>query len=242
VGTWERAAERRVEFDAGAAEYDRNRPRYPDAVFEAITDGRPDARVVDVGAGTGIASVAFADRGHWVTAIEPAPAMAEIARSKLAGRGEVIVDTFENLSPVTGDIVTAFNSWHWVRPALGAAKVAATLRPGGLLALAWTEVVQFGDGDFDSRAGYAGTVLPLADAIATHLAALRDSPEFIDRGQQRFRLERTLDAETFIAVARTYPGPPDGARAETLRRIIDDEFGGKVCKIEDVVVYPWVRC
>ena len=53
-------------FDAWAGDYDRYRPTYPEELFEAIAQRLPIPRqphVVDLGAGTGRASLAMAELG-----------------------------------------------------------------------------------------------------------------------------------------------------------------------------------
>ena len=65
--------ERARGFDAWAGDYDRFRPGYPDEVFSTIArrlalPRRPT--VVDLGSGTGRASLAMAARGWRVTAVE----------------------------------------------------------------------------------------------------------------------------------------------------------------------------
>src|SRR5690349_24517239 len=47
-------------FGAAAADYDRYRPRYPDQLVDDVVAVVPGRRVVEVGAGTGIATAAFA--------------------------------------------------------------------------------------------------------------------------------------------------------------------------------------
>lgn len=80
-------AQRGLSFDAAAAQYDAARPGYPPALFDAVEDltGRPlrGSRVIDVGAGTGIATRLLRERGARVTAVEPGPGMAAQLRSAL---------------------------------------------------------------------------------------------------------------------------------------------------------------
>jgi trans-aconitate methyltransferase len=112
--TWKWSAARRAEFDAEAVAYDTYRPRYPEQVFDTIivTLGTTDATVVEIGAGTGIASEPLARRGLRVIANEPTIAMAEIAAAKLGADGEVVVSTFEDWQPTRPvDLVAAFTSW-----------------------------------------------------------------------------------------------------------------------------------
>jgi hypothetical protein len=51
-----------VSFDAVADEYDRERPGYPEVIYDAL-EPLPDGLVVEGGAGTGIATRALVDRG-----------------------------------------------------------------------------------------------------------------------------------------------------------------------------------
>lgn len=121
-------------FGVNAQRYDRARPGYPDALVARILAGMPEADVLDVGCGTGIATGQFQAWGCAVLGIEPDARMADFARS----RGlRVEVATFEAWQPGDRmfDVVTAAQSWHWVDPVTGAAKAADVLRPGGRLAV-----------------------------------------------------------------------------------------------------------
>ncbi len=123
-------------FGADAERYDRTRPRYPDAMVERIASTSPGRDVLDVGAGTGIASRAFQAIGCRVLGVEPDARMAEFARRKGL---PVEIARFEDWDPAdrTFDLVVAGTSWHWIDPLAGAAKAARVLRPGGRLALFW---------------------------------------------------------------------------------------------------------
>jgi len=74
----------RVDFSANAPVYDiRHGALLPDHVAGALTTRlKPGARILDVGAGTGRVSVAFARIGFDVVAIEPAPGMLQALREK----------------------------------------------------------------------------------------------------------------------------------------------------------------
>ncbi|WP_369368472.1 class I SAM-dependent methyltransferase [Streptomyces sp. CG4] len=123
-------------YGTDAERYDRTRPRYPDAMVERIIAAGQGRDVLDVGAGTGIAGLAFQAAGCRVLGVEPDPRMAEFARRKGL---EVEVATFEDWDPAgrTFDTLIAGTAWHWIDPVAGAAKAARTLRPGGRLALFW---------------------------------------------------------------------------------------------------------
>ena len=72
---------RATSFGSAAARYDLHRPRYPGALIADLVD-RQGIRVLDVGAGTGIAGMQMRDAGADVLAVEPDPQMADIAAAK----------------------------------------------------------------------------------------------------------------------------------------------------------------
>ena len=72
--------DRAKSFGAVADEYERMRPGYPAELVGDVVGfafGTVD-RALEVGAGTGKATLAFADRGIAVTALEPDKAMAAV--------------------------------------------------------------------------------------------------------------------------------------------------------------------
>jgi SAM-dependent methyltransferase len=132
-------------FDAWAGEYDRFRPGYPDELFTAI-EARlrlPDhPLVVDLGAGTGRASLAMAARGWRVTAVEPGRQMLDLLRDRASDEGLVVSTVQANaeatgLDPMSVDLVTAAQAFHWFAREEAMTEIARILRPGGGLALFW---------------------------------------------------------------------------------------------------------
>jgi SAM-dependent methyltransferase len=125
-------------FGGEAPAYDAHRPRYPDALIDDLL-GTAAGRVLDVGAGTGIASQQLAERGADVLAVEPDARMASLARVKGI---PVELDTFERWDPAgrSFELVVFAASFHWVDPAVALPKVRSVLRPGGRLALLWNRL------------------------------------------------------------------------------------------------------
>ncbi|TXS52646.1 class I SAM-dependent methyltransferase, partial [Streptomyces sp. me109] len=80
--------------------------------------GDTGARVVDVGAGTGIATRLLRARGAHVLAVEPGAGMA--AEFRRAVPGTPIVRGDGNALPLgdaRADFLTYAQSWHWTDPA-----------------------------------------------------------------------------------------------------------------------------
>jgi SAM-dependent methyltransferase len=91
-------------FGAAAADFDRYRPRYPDQLVEDVVAMVPGRRVLEVGAGTGIATAGFAARGMAMTCVEPDAQMAAMLSAKLPDDADLHVD------------VATFEEWSAARP------------------------------------------------------------------------------------------------------------------------------
>jgi SAM-dependent methyltransferase len=136
-------------FDEVPDLYDRVRPSYPDALFAdlvSITGIEQRSAVLEVGCGTGQATGALARLAGSVIAVERGPAMAALARQRLAGSPnvEVETDSFEEWDDRGRrfDVLVAAASWHWVHPAVGWRRAHKLLRPGGWMALIGNVVVR----------------------------------------------------------------------------------------------------
>ena len=240
---WRLSTLRSGEFDAAAVAYDRYRPRYPVELFDSIFklgELKPGATAIEIGAGTGIATDSLISHGLKVVAIEPAPTMLSIAREKLGTNARFVNGRFEDLpSSESADLIAAFNAWHWVEPDKGVALAAQLLSPGGSLALVWTEVLSWGQGGFDARlAEVTGARWPKTiDEVLASRHYFHANPSFDDFKVCHHRFERKLDADSFIAVTRTYGGQHTTERDQLIRQLIEDEFDGEVTKVEDAVLY-----
>jgi SAM-dependent methyltransferase len=136
--------EQRLAFGRVAELYDRARPSYPAAAIDVVVQhGALGAgtEVVEVGAGTGKATVLLAARGLKVLGLEPSPEMAAVARVRCAGHpGVRIVEAdFERWRPEARvSAVVSVQAWHWITPQMRYVKAHETLLPGGTLAAIWS--------------------------------------------------------------------------------------------------------
>jgi SAM-dependent methyltransferase len=227
-------------FGEVAAEYDRIRADYPAAlVDDVLAYARPGAApALEVGAGTGKATLAFARRGVTVDAVEPDQAMADVLIRRAGAHPSVTVTVcaFEDFVPPRPyGLLFSAQAWHWTDPAVRWLRAAAALRPGGALALFWHNDRPTDDAVMDAfraaHAGYRDQFPPAAGPnTATGLATewprteLEERPEFGELSQHVYEWERTLSTADFLAYLSTqsaYRLLEDGARAELFQAIAD---------------------
>lgn len=240
---WEIATERTRQFDAEALAYDRFRPRYPEALFDDLLSlvDSPSPTAIEIGAGTGIATVPLVERGVRVLAVEPSASMAEILTEKLRDEVEVIVDRFQDWVPDrVADLVVAFNAWHWVDPRIAVDRVAEVVRPGGALVLVWTEVLSYGPAVLQDAAGLHPDD-PSLDGIMSSRQTVDADERFDPPVVVAHEFSRSLDADSFIAVTRTYGGPHSPEREASIRTVIDESCGGAVTKAERATAFVYRR-
>jgi SAM-dependent methyltransferase len=244
---------RRATFDEAAELYDRARPGYPPAVFDdlaALAGLGPGARVLEIGAGTGKATVPLAARGYQVVAVELGPAMAAVARRHLARfpAARVDVAAFEAwpLPAEPFDAVVAATAFKWVDPAVRVTKAADALRPGGALATIGTHHVAGGTAAFfaEVQACYErwdpatppGLRLPGAAEIPFDSEELDRSGRFGPAVFRRYEWDLAYSTAAYLDVLGTYSGhrtldPETRSRLlECIARLIDSRHGGHVTK------------
>lgn len=187
-------------FDGIASEYDRYRPTYPRALFDdlcELSQIRPPARILELGSGTGKATVGFAERGFQVHCLEPGSDLIRVAQQKLEKNPSI---TFENTSfenwNADGqyDLVTSATAFHFMDPKTKYKRVAACLRAQKSFAPFSTGHVPSYSGVFEEiRSGYR--------QFAPHLDDSRkdvyDSVKSVEQEMQQTGLFSSLRVRTY---------------------------------------------
>jgi SAM-dependent methyltransferase len=131
----------RLVFGQVAERYERVRPSYPSALVDEVIALAGEGPALEVGAGTGKATMMFAQRGVAVHALEPSAEMAAIARRRCAGFPRVTFaeSDFEDWDGVRHSFALVFSAqaWHWVSPEVKYVRAREALCDGGLLAVFW---------------------------------------------------------------------------------------------------------
>ena len=132
----------RTTFNGAAQDYDAIRPKYPAQVFDdilALTGLSAGCQALEIGCGTGQASLPFAQRGCRLTCLDIGAELLAAAARNLAAYPQVRFEqaAFEDwpCDPAAFDLVYAATAFHWVPREVGCLKAARLLRPGGALAI-----------------------------------------------------------------------------------------------------------
>jgi SAM-dependent methyltransferase len=247
----------RATFDRVAEQYDDARPVAPAEVFDdviALASLAPGARLLEIGCGTGQATLPLAERGFEIVAVELGAQLAELARRKLAAFSSVSVLTssFEDWEPAgeTFDAVVSFNAFHWLDPDVRFAKSASVLVNGGSLAVVGSHLIV--------HDGVDPVWLALAEDYETvtgkpeqrlHVDEARDrSAEFTEAGhfggvtRRTYMWDVTYTADEYVALRGTmsmYAELDGGIRTELFERIHlrIDAAGGTVTPTWFTVLY-----
>ena len=136
--------ELRLKFNEDATNYDRWRPVYVPELFDAIIEYSnldDTKRALEVGIGTGQATLPILKTGCKVTAVEIGKELAEYSRRKFSGfrNFEVVNVDFESFpgESNTYDLIYSATAFHWIPEEIGYPKAFDLLKPGGTLALFW---------------------------------------------------------------------------------------------------------
>ncbi len=205
-------------FDRAAELYERARPDFPDELVDdvvALAELGPRSRVVEIGCGTGKATLPLAGRGLQITCVEPGASLAAIALRKLAPFPgvEIVNADFETWRPDRAgyDAVVAFTAFHWIPRELRYPSVAAVLREGGALAVAMVHHVVTEDSDpffFEVQADYEavgkGGEPPGLDDVEDFGAEMKASGLFRVVAERRYPWDVEYTADAYVDVLGTY--------------------------------------
>lgn len=206
--------------------------------------------MLEIGCGTGQATLPMAGRGYRITAVELGPEMAALARRHLAAFHTVAVHTAAletwPLPAEPFDLVMAATAFHWVDPAVRWHRAAAALRSGGAVAVFGSRHVAGGDDAFFAAAQRCyerhmpatapGQRLPAAAEVADDAAGLEATGLFGPPVFRRYVWETALSIAAYIDLLHTYSDHRALARADRealfacLTELMEGRFGGHVRK------------
>jgi len=128
-------------FDTASSVYEKMRPGYVTALYQEILEYIPldeSCKAVEVGIGTGQATLPILKTGCEITAVECGESLAEKCRNKFRDYPNFSVKTrkFEDaiLEKESYDLVFSATAFHWIPEEQGYQKVYSILKKGGAFA------------------------------------------------------------------------------------------------------------
>ncbi|MEM8885695.1 MAG: methyltransferase domain-containing protein [Planctomycetota bacterium] len=246
--------ERRTSFGAVAEAYDRHRMPYRAEVYDAIAarsgvDG--SSRILELGAGTGIATRALARWGAPITAIEPSAEMASVLRRRAPRHVSTVESRFEDWSDPEPpyDLVAAAQSWHWIEPAAKFERLPALMAPDGVLAVfAHAAVDAFALGQPAYRRWTATSKRGPLPSLDERVASLADPirAHYRDVRVDRWPWARTFSPEEYVALLSTYSDHstlPEPNRSNLFAELAEAirEAGGRIERRYETVLVTAAR-
>ncbi|WP_438484702.1 class I SAM-dependent methyltransferase [Streptomyces sp. S186] len=244
---------RRHIFGDDAEQYDTARPGYPPQLTQDVLDFASLAAAeaaLEVGAGTGKATLPFARSGVAVTCVEPDVRMARVLRRRCAELPRVTIEVadFEAWRPARRyGLLYCAQAWHWVDPAVRWARARAALSPGGAIALFWNHWT-LDSGELAERLTAAhtrrGIEVPADTLLDPRPRPAHRGPEarqwrdmtaasFVDPTHRLYTsvhqrsTSALLDLLTSFGGYRAIPPRPRERLFDEVARIVNEEHGGR---------------
>ena len=252
--------EKRATFNEVAELYDKARNHYPDSLFDELhklTQLPSAARILEIGSGTGIATLPLAERGYRIIGVELGHDMAAVVRHKLAAFSNVDIQlaSFEDWQPPAEpfDLVLSATAFHWLDPDIRFQKTASVLKDRGHLAIVKYHHIAGGDQSFFDQ------VQLCYEQYKPHSKQLQlprienmypDTEELVQCGLyerpviRRYVMEETYNRQQYLDLLATYS---DHRTLEPLTRqrlfecigtLIDNDYDGKVrkCYLHELIL------
>ncbi len=130
-------------FDENVVQYDRYRPRYTVELYKDIIDFASiteESKILEIGCGTGNATLPFIQTGAKVTAVELGENLSQYTMQKFCSyeNFNVVNTRFEDYSSREKyNLIFAATAFHWIKPEYAYARCKELLTPNGVLATFW---------------------------------------------------------------------------------------------------------
>lgn len=136
--------ELRRSFNEDEVNYDKYRPEYPNKLFDDIISYSQigsGSNLIEIGIGTGQATLPFIQRGCNITGIELGDKLSTFVAEKYKGHSNFkVINADFMLYPIEEnfyDLIYCATAFHWLPKEEAYSKIMKSLKKGGTLALFW---------------------------------------------------------------------------------------------------------
>ncbi|MDQ7092104.1 methyltransferase domain-containing protein [Desulfosporosinus sp. PR] len=248
----------RLKFNEDEFNYDKWRPNYVPELYDEIirySDIDETKKVIEIGIGTGQATLPILKTQCQLTAIEIGEKLAEYSRRKFASfkNLEILKIDFESFQSNnnTFDLIYSATAFHWIPEEISYTKAFDLLKSGGALALFWNHPFvnraddllhleirkvynKYKPSDKKPLEFNKNDCRKVEDTIKRH--------GFINCCSKLFFQTRTFSAENYIALLNTYSD--HRALPQDLKNRLENEiisainnFGGKLPVYDTMDLY-----
>lgn len=209
--------DKRLTFNEDPANYERYRPRYCKELFDSIIEYsriNQTKKALEIGIGTGQATIPILQTGCSVVAIELGDNLAEYSRAKFD-----VYDNFElhniafedyKVRNNSIDLVYSGTAFHWIPEEVGYKRTYDMLRSGGTIALFWNRSsVEDIDIHKDLQAIY-GTIPTMKSPekdkqkVYNNIIESINKYGYIDLQFKLMYQTRNLGSEEYVSLLNTY--------------------------------------
>ena len=249
--------QRKYAFDEAVLLYDKMRPTYVKPLFDdviAFSQLGEGKRAIEMGVGTGQATLPFLQTGASITAVELGESLAQFTREKFAAypNCEVINQDFESvaLEENACDLFYCASAFHWVPQEIGYPKVYRLLRHGGTMALFFNRPFPVSQTDpthlalqavYDKYWGKPEKPRPhqFVEADCAEILEQIARYGFVDAQCKLYHATRTFSAEAYVMLTGTYSdhiAMPKAKREAFNQELMDAIDGsGGTCTLHDTI-------
>lgn len=206
---------KKSDYKAIAQEYDMLRPGYPEEIFQLLMEEshlNTDSLLLEIGAGTGKATVGFINKVAGIDCIEIESAMADILKDKTKGFNvNVSVEGFESWTKEREeqyDLIYSAQAFHWIDQDIKYKKCYELLSDQGKLGLFWYVSIFESDEMYDEirsvfskyNTGFTSAKMDMLHGSFNRERKQLEDTEYFTNVREQSVIGKTLeqDAEAFI--------------------------------------------
>ena len=211
----------RLLFNEDVLNYDKMRPTYVKALFDDIISFSSldsNKAALEIGIGTGQATLPFLNTGCRVTAVELGKELADFSKAKFSEftNFEIINGAFESVELEENffDLIYAATAFHWIEQESGYTKAYRLLKSGGTLALFWNHPAPPDDelnaamqkvyDKYKPASQDSSRVHKYSEENCLEIVSRTEQYGFVDVNYKIYCQTRAFDADSYIALLNTY--------------------------------------
>ena len=206
-------------FNDVANLYDIYRPSYPVELIEDIilfSGIQPEGRILEIGSGTGKATILFAPKRYSILCLEPGQNLMDIAVKNLVSYPHVsfVKTRFEDWAchQEKFDLVISAQAYHWIPEEVRYEKTGSVLRYLGHLAVFWNmdpgmdgKIKQELDRAYRNRAPeLVKPKTPIDQLIESRANSLREAPYFKNIIVRKYPWSVRYKTSEYLGLLNTY--------------------------------------